>query len=352
MIDCESRRLPLARLLIALSLTLSAAFFALAAPSFAATWINPKTGARYAPTVVIIPATTVPVSASQTSGALTGQAAGTSAGTTTVTTSTVVTANGTTITTTNSVTSYSQVSNVAVNASYKLGATTVTMPTVTLASLGSGTAGQQKQTVPVTGGTVVFTVISTAGNTVTIQAQQFLFFNSLPQPQALLPQVVLTLDPPATTTTSTPATTAAPFEPTTPSTPVVQPVGNGVENAVQAAANLAQIEIARCGIETPNCVADALDAYATQLEKIAPSLPPSMRNLPAVIHEAARKVRAAKTKAEAIGAIQSAIATVRQSVQLLRAVDVDQRTVARDVGAQTVSVLEAAQAKLERVTGL
>ena len=119
-----------------------------------------------------------------------------------------------------------------------------------------------------------------------------------------------------------------------------------------AAAGEAQIEIARCGVETPPCVADALDAYAAELDKIASQLPPQMRNLPNVIRETARKVRSAKSGAEARRYVQAAIVEVRHTISLLRADDPDARAFGVEIGTQAVGVLQSASVKLERASEL
>ncbi len=140
--------------------------------------------------------------------------------------------------------------------------------------------------------------------------------------------------------------------PLTPSHGAQSATAGDAEAAAQAAADEAQIEIARCNNQTPPCVADALDAYAAKLEKLAPQLPPKMRVLPGIIRQAARKVRAAKSSREAVRAVQTAIVQVRHTVELLRAEDPDARALGGKVGDEAIGVLQAASTKLERATEL
>jgi hypothetical protein len=223
---------------------------------------------------------------------------------------------------------------------------TTTTFTSTVAAPPATTTDSSSTTTPPTTSTVVSTVAAPPPPSTTSTS-------STAPPQVV--DLVSDLPPPAPSETAMENGTG-PIPPAINPTPAPEPVGTGPPVTVAAVAaevaGEAQIEIARCGVETPPCVADALDAYAAQLDKIASQLPPQMRSLPNVFRETARKVRSAKSGAEARRYVLAAIVQVRHTISLLRADDPDTRAFGVEIGTQAVGVLQTASVKLERASQL
>jgi len=350
-------------------LAAASALLAFVGSALAANWINPHTGMSFAPVIVITPGapSTIDLCAvnSCNSGAgltTTGNAVVTP--TTIATTNTTVGANGSRTNSTTAPTT-SSASNIYVAptyaATFRFGnfATTVTASAnFTFASL---TSGPQTSTVCVGYGCTIsgypdtlftFTATPSASGQVTIvatAAQQNCDGRCPTQTSTLTLNVPL----PASTTNNTNTIPGIPPLPTD-TAPVKgpEPTQEAAGGPTALTAEQAQANIDKCGIQVPNCVADELDAYANHLEQIVASLPPSMRKLPQIFHEAARKVREAKTPAAAVRAITTALAQVKTSISLIRVVDADTRALGKEVGAQSVGVLESAKVALSRVSGL
>jgi hypothetical protein len=314
----------------------------------AANWSNPGGGAHAVSTAPVVTTTAATVSGTGTLNVpgLNVTASITASDTVTTTAKTIVSANGSTATTT--ATSYglpTSLTGITVSGTY----TVAGVPTPVPFAYSFPSLTQAAQAALAQGYNLVVTPSSTT-NTVTISLVPS-------NPELPTANATLTLGAPSSSTTSTPA--PPPPMPLTPShgppsitTAQGAPAAASVEDELQAAADEAQTEIARCNSQTPPCVADALEAYAARLEQLAPQLPRKMRALPGIIRQAARKARVAKTRAEAVRAVQTAIVQVRHTVQLLRAEDPDAQALGRRVGEQAIGVLQAASAKLERATEL
>ncbi|MGA2043095.1 MAG: hypothetical protein ABSG83_06950 [Roseiarcus sp.] len=121
---------------------------------------------------------------------------------------------------------------------------------------------------------------------------------------------------------------------------------------VESSSRQAVQAIYACRDDPRLCVADALEAYANALRRLAPRLAPPLRRLPDIVARAAARVRAARTDREAIGAVADAIGQVHKVIALLRADDPITLKSETRSGAQVAAILEAADVRLEKATGL
>jgi hypothetical protein len=124
------------------------------------------------------------------------------------------------------------------------------------------------------------------------------------------------------------------------------------EPTIESVSRQAARAIDACRDDPRPCVADALEAYANALRRLAPRLAPPLRNLPDIVARAAVRVRASHTNREAIGAVADAILQVHKVIALLRADDPITLNAETRSGAQVAAILEAADVRLEKATGL